>query len=150
MLIKYRDRLSLVFLRQKLGYCCHAQNKPSDVRFTAKSGHKTVVRDVSNVMPGLVSKMSTIPPKADIRQRERHVRFGPKADIRRAGHPLRLRKFPLAVQDFLAWTVVSQFEILRRDVMQDQRGDNACANGKDASTQPVRKNAKANNRQSRP
>jgi hypothetical protein len=31
--------------------------------------------------------MSALPPKADIAQRERHVRFGPKADIGRSPHP---------------------------------------------------------------
>lgn len=41
--------------------------------------------------------MSALPPKADIWQRGRHVRFGPKADIHTARGPAVWdRKFPMA------------------------------------------------------
>jgi hypothetical protein len=51
------------------------------VRFTPESGHKTAVRDLSNLMSALVPKMSALTPIADIRQCDWSVRFGPKADI---------------------------------------------------------------------
>jgi hypothetical protein len=51
------------------------------VRFAPESGHKTAVRDLSNVMSALVPKMSALAPIADIYPLIENVRFGPKADI---------------------------------------------------------------------
>jgi hypothetical protein len=51
------------------------------VRFTPESGHKTAVRDLSNLMSALVPKMSALTPIADIHPLIEDVRFGPIADI---------------------------------------------------------------------
>jgi hypothetical protein len=52
------------------------------VRFTPKSGHKTAVHDLSNLMSALVPKMSALTPIADIHALFENVRYGPIADIR--------------------------------------------------------------------
>ena len=45
------------------------------------SGHEMAIRDLRSLSVALEPKMSALPPKADIRQREWHVRFGPEAEL---------------------------------------------------------------------